>query len=69
MGQTKQLQFSFHFYFQYTAIEKDNLEKTFKVSRQSLFMEKPLNAFDVNFELLHSGVASLPGKSIILLFN
>jgi len=25
-------------------------------------MEKPLNAFDVNFELLHSGVASLPGN-------
>ena len=24
-------------------------------------MEKPLSAFDVNFELLHSGVASLPG--------
>ena len=32
-----------------------------KVNRQSLFMEKPLSAFDVNFELLHSGVASLPG--------
>ena len=24
-----------------------------------------MNAFDVNFELLHSGVASLPGKLVI----
>lgn len=31
-------------------------------------MEKPLNAFDVNFELLHSGVASLPGKSNYVYF-
>jgi len=30
-------------------------------------MEKPMNAFDVNFELLHSGVASLPGESAILM--
>ncbi|KAJ7381520.1 Pleckstrin y domain containing, G (with RhoGef domain) member [Desmophyllum pertusum] len=42
-------------------IDEDSLEKSCRVSRQSLFMEKPMNAFDVNFELLHSGVASLPG--------
>ena len=43
-------------------IEEESLEKNvMKVNRQSLFMEKPLSAFDVNFELLHSGVASLPG--------
>lgn len=43
-------------------IEEESLGKNImKVNRQSLFMEKPLSAFDVNFELLHSGVASLPG--------
>ena len=43
-------------------IEEESLGKNvMKVNRQSLFMEKPLSAFDVNFELLHSGVASLPG--------
>lgn len=47
---------------QLKAIDEDGLEKSCKVSRQSLFMEKPMNAFDVNFELLHSGVASLPGN-------
>ena len=43
-------------------IEEESLGKNImKVNQQSLFMEKPLSAFDVNFELLHSGVASLPG--------
>lgn len=28
-----------------------------------------MNAFDVNFELLHSGVASLPGMLAIIYFD
>lgn len=47
---------------QLKAFDEASLEKSCRVSRQSLFMEKPMNAFDVNFELLHSGVASLPGN-------
>lgn len=47
---------------QLKVIENDNLRKSLEVHRQSVFIEKPLNAFDVNFELLHSGVASLPGN-------
>ncbi|XP_048577215.1 puratrophin-1-like isoform X3 [Nematostella vectensis] len=50
-------------YKQYRAIEKDDsLEANCRVSRQSLFLEKPLNIFDINFELLHTGVASLTGS-------
>lgn len=59
------LLFSFSSYYQYTAFDEAVLEKTCRVSRQSLFMEKPMTAFEVNFELLHSGIASLPGKSVI----
>lgn len=51
-------------YFQCVAIEDDSLKTSLEVNRQSLFIEKPLNALDVNFELLHSGVASLPGRFI-----
>lgn len=51
-------------YFQFAAIEDGGLKTSVEVSRQSLFIEKPLNAFDVNFELFHSGVASLPGRII-----
>ena len=28
-----------------------------------------MTAFEVNFELLHSGVASLPGKSVIYMVD
>ena len=51
-------------YFQCVAIEAGSLKTNVEVNRQSLFIEKPLNAFDVNFELFHSGVASLPGRFI-----
>lgn len=47
---------------QFKAIEAGSLKTSVEVNRQSLFIEKPLNAFDVNFELFHSGVASLPGN-------
>ena len=43
----------------FAAIE--SVEENCKISRQSLFLEKPLNVFDLNFELLHSKVVYLPG--------
>lgn len=43
----------------FAAIE--SVEENCKINRQSLFLEKPLNVFDLNFELLHSNVVYLPG--------
>ena len=53
MGRAECIRFSF------TVIE--SVEENCRISRQSLFLEKPLNVFDLNFELLHSTVVCLPG--------
>jgi hypothetical protein len=52
------------FFYQTAIEEEDNLENTCRVSRQSLFLDKPLNIFEISFELLHTGVACLPGKTM-----
>ena len=51
-------------YYCVKAVEKDKSEENCQVNRQSMFLEKPMNVFDVSFELLHTGVACLTGESL-----